>query len=70
MADSPGHTAIDGKNPLTLSPLCPLFPLPGEREEGEGSWGEGFVQRVTPKKPEHLPKDQDKREVCLVPSRV
>jgi len=20
----------------------PLFPLPGEREEGEGSWGEGY----------------------------
>ena len=22
--------------------VVPLFPLPGEREEGEGSWGEGY----------------------------
>ncbi len=30
------------KQPLTLSPLLPSFLSPGEREEGEGSWGEGF----------------------------
>ena len=31
--------------PLTLSPLS-LFPLPGEREEGEGYWGEGSLRRA------------------------
>ena len=33
-----GLTATVGKKPLTYHPFSPL---PGERKEGEGSWGEG-----------------------------
>jgi hypothetical protein len=43
--DTPDR-AIPPNVPNTPSPChpLPLFPLPREREEGEGSWGEGFCR--------------------------
>ncbi len=39
-----GLTVTARKEPLTQSPLLPIFPLPGEREDGEGSWSEGALR--------------------------
>jgi hypothetical protein len=40
----PGSKMLDvrtgAQDPLPSHPF-PLFPLPGEREQGAGSWGEG-----------------------------
>jgi hypothetical protein len=49
-----GHRPERAKHPSPRAacgtPLT-LFPLPGEREEGEGSWGEGILSKLAGQKP-------------------
>jgi NAD(P)-dependent dehydrogenase (short-subunit alcohol dehydrogenase family) len=57
---SPRHRALP-KNPSHYHPF-PLFPLPREREEGEGSWGEGPNRTFGPEPNRGEELDQRKRQ--------